>query len=455
MKRSLLIMITGLLLAGCAGTGYGPAERSIQDQNYSQAIRAYLRVLNPHMRDGRRYIYYEKEAFTGIGVAYWHMGKYETAIKILNTVLDKNPEYGKALFYLGLSYEGLGKDIEAKKVYMRYTAIFPNDLFRSVIIGRLDWIKRRSASRQIQQALEQERYLSFEDLQRTSVAAMYFMNLSSSPEYRPLQTGLTELIIHDLNLIEGIDVVDRFKLNALMAEMNLNVEHLSNESWIGRFAKLLDAATIVTGSYMISSDLRMTLDANLYEAGEIMLPERVEFDGSLSRLFKIQKELVIHIIDQLGMELTVQQRERIVQIPTENMLAFLKYCRGLEAIDYGDYLAAQELFQQAITLDPNFSLAMDWLMLPEMWQATHSQNLKRVDYEVMSMIKTTSRGKTRLAYTPKPELVSTWNRLQWLAMRQNAGLIPSNDTREAFLEAVEIGADVLPELLGEPPRPVQ
>ena len=71
------------------------------------------------------------------------------------------------------------------------------------------------------------------------------------------------------------------------------------------------------------------------------------------------------------------------------------------------------------------------------------------------MIKTTSRGKTRLAYAPKPDLVSTWNRLQWLAMRQNAGMIPGSDTREAFPEAIEIGAEVLPQLLGEPPRPVQ
>ena len=153
MKRSFLIILTGLLLAGCAGTGYGPAERSLQNQDFNRAIREYLKVLNPHMRDGKRYIYYEKEAFTGIGVVYWHMGKYDTAIKIFKTVLEKNPEYGKALFYLGFSYEGLGDEIEAKKVYMRYPSIYVNDLFRSVIIGRLDWINRRTSSRQVQKAL--------------------------------------------------------------------------------------------------------------------------------------------------------------------------------------------------------------------------------------------------------------------------------------------------------------
>ncbi|NQT25344.1 tetratricopeptide repeat protein [candidate division KSB1 bacterium] len=455
MKRSLLIFLIGLILVGCAGTGYGPAEKSLKNQDYNQAIREYLKVLNPHSRDGKRYIYYEKEAFTGIGSVYWHMEKYETAIKILKPVLEKNPEYGKALYYLGLSYEGLGQEIKAQNAYKKYPNIYVNDPFRSVIVGRLDYIRKRTSARQIQQALDQEKSLRFEDLPQQSVAIMYFMNLSNSPEYRPLQTGLAELIIQDLNQVEGIEAVDRFKLNALMAEMNLNVEHLSNESWIARFSKLLNVSTIVTGSYMISADMRMTLDANLYEASEIMLPERVEFDGSLARIFRTQKELVIHIVDQLGLELTIQQRENLIQIPTENMMAFLKYCRGLEAIDYGDYLAAQEFFQEAISLDPRFYLALDWLMLPEMWQATHNQNLNRVNYEVMSMIKTTSRGQTRLAYTPKPELVSTWNRLQWLAMRQNAGLIPGNDTRKAFVEAIEFSADLLPELLAEPPRPAQ
>lgn len=455
MKRSFFILFTGLLLTGCATTGYGPAEKAIQNQDYNRAIREYLKVLNPHARDGKRYIYYEKEAFTGIGAAYWHMEKFETAIKILNTVLEKNPEYGKALFYLGLSYEGLAQEEDARKVYQKYPRLYVNDPFRSVMVGRLDWINRRTTARQIQRALDQEKQIRFDDLPPNSIAIMYFMNLSRSPEYRPLQTGLTEVLINDLNQVDGINTVDRFKLNALMAELNLNVEHLSNESWIARFAKLLNASYVLTGSYMVSSDLRMTLDAILYEAAEIMLPERAEFDGSLARFFRMQKELVLYIVDQFGMELTLQQRENLVQIPTENITAFLRYCRGLEAIDYGDYLAAQDFFREAISLDPEFYLAMDWLMLPEMWQATHNQNINRVNHEVMNMIKTTPRGQVRLVYKPEPELVSPWNRLQWQAMRQNAGLIPGNDTREAFMEAVEVGADVLPELLAEPPRPVQ
>lgn len=455
MKRSLLMILTGLLIAGCAGTGYGPAEQSIRDQNYNRAIREYLKVLNPHARDGKRYVYYEKEAFTGIGSVYWHMGKYETAIKILNTVLEKSPEYGKALYYLGMSYEGLGREENARDAYLKYPRLSVDDPFRSVIVGRLDWINRRTTSRKIQQALGRENQITFADLPENSVAVMYFMNLSRSPDYRPLQTGLAEVLINDLNQVEGITAVDRFRINALMAELNLNIEHLSNESWIPRFAKLLNASHVLTGSYMVSNDMRMTLDANLYDVGEIMLPERAEFDGALNRLFRMEKEMVLFLLEQFGLELTLHQREDLVQIPTENMAAFLRYCRGLEAIDYGDYPAAQQHFQEAVSMDPNFYLAMDWLMLPEMWQATHNQNINRVNHEIMEMIRTTPRGQIKLVYKPKPALLSPWNRLQWLAMRQNAGLIPGNDTREAFAEAVEVGVDIIPELLAEPPRPVR
>jgi hypothetical protein len=179
----------------------------------------------------------------------------------------------------------------------------------------------------------------------------------------------------------------------------------------------------------------------------------VNFDGNLSRIFQMEKELVLRIIEYFKISLTIQQREDILQIPTENIEAFLSYCRGLDALDEENYDKAQQNFYQAIQFDSKFSIAENLLTSKKIWEATHNRNLYRVDQEVAQLIETTSRGQARLIYKPPPELVSNWNRLQRMALYQSVGLIPGNDTRKPFQEAEFLGAPVLPIMLGEPPKP--
>jgi hypothetical protein len=58
-----------------------------------------------------------------------------------------------------------------------------------------------------------------------------------------------------------------------------------------------------------------------------------------------------------------------------------------------------------------------------------------------------------MVYSPSSDLVSTWSRLQWMGIRQNAGYLPSSDMRRSSIEAYDHGAPILPEILIEPPFP--
>ena len=79
----------------------------------------------------------------------------------------------------------------------------------------------------------------------------------------------------------------------------------------------------------------------------------------LDELFRLQKEIVFGLIDQLGVEITDEERERIEEIPTRNLQAFLAYSRGLQEEDAGRFDAAAALYQQAAQLDPGFEQAAD------------------------------------------------------------------------------------------------
>ena len=446
------ILLIILLLAGCTTSRYRRAEKYLKNRQYNNAIRTYLRILEPHMRGEKRYIYYDREAITGIASVYWQMQRYNTAGLILSSVIKKEPNYGQALYYLGMCFEGLANEDDAIRVFRRYPYVPPSDPYRNALIGRLDWNIRRKISREIQLALQNEEFLNLEDLPEKSVAVLYFISLSDDPQWRPLQKGLAEMMITDLSQIEELKVIERIRLNQLMAELRLSASGMIDEKNAPRMGKLLGVRNIVKGSYMVMPDLKMSVDAGIYESERIFLPTTANFEGNLSRLFQIEKELVLRVLDNFGIELTPQQRERILKIPTENMMAFMEYCNGLDALDRGNFESAQEFFLEAVRMDRNFQAAEDWIMPADMWAATHNRNFRRVNYEVAELIKS-EKGKIDIIYVPPEKLISTRDRLLWMSAYQNAGFLPGNETRESFQEAELRGADVLPQILGEPPKP--
>ena len=455
MKMKMLGIIGLLLLfGGCAASRYSTAEKYLEKKQYDQAIRAYLRLLDPHMRSGKRFIYYDREAITGIGLVYWHMHRFETAARILDTVVEKEPDFGKSLFYLGMSYEGMGREEDALKVYRKYPSVSSNDPYRKVLIGRMDYFVRREIAREIQAAIKNEEGLSTVQPSEKSVAVLYFLSLSNDPQWKPLQKGLADMMITDLSQIEDLHVIERLRLQYLMEELNLSVTGLIDENTAPRAGKLMSAGTLIKGSYMVMPDMRLTLDANIFRIGMISAPIHSNYEGNLAHLFRMEKELVLKILDQFDIELTPEQRRLILRIPTENMMAFLNYCRGLDAMDRYDFNAAQDYFEKAVRLDPNFVEARDLITTASLWDATHKVNYVRVRQEVAQLIKTVP-GRVVLQAGEQQPLVTTWNRLLRMGRFQNAGFLPGNDSREAFQEADANGSLVLPEELGigGPPLP--
>jgi len=79
--------------------------------------------------------------------------------------------------------------------------------------------------------------------------------------------------------------------------------------------------------------------------------------GALTSVFGLQKNLVFSVVDDLGIELTTEEREAINQVHTESLLAFMAYSRGLDFEDKGLYDQAEAEYRSAVAIDPNFGLA--------------------------------------------------------------------------------------------------
>jgi tetratricopeptide (TPR) repeat protein len=455
MKHVFLVFFILLifLYGGCSTNRYRIAENHLERKEYNQAIRSYLQLLQPHLKSGKRYIYYDKDAVTGVGIVYWHMQNYRVSTRILHTVWQKDPSYGRALFYLGLSLEGLGREDQAIKAYKKYVSVLETDPFREVIVGRLDWLIRKQIVREVQLALKNENKLQITDFPERSIAVLNFISLSEDPQWEPLRKGLAEMIITDLTQVAELTVIERLRLNTLMDELRLGSTSLVDENYAPRIGKLLGARYMIKGSYMVLPDLKMTIDASVFKVEEMFLQNTINFEGNLSRLFKMEKELVLRILDYFGISLSLKDRKRLLTIPTENMLAFMNYCWGLDHEDRGNYRKAREHYKRALEFDENFQMAKDRLINDEVWEATHNRNFIRVDQVVSKYIRSKTKWSDKMSARPEEAMLTTWNRLQRMGTFHNLGFLPGNDTRESFLEAHKNGVPVIPEWLAEPPDP--
>ncbi len=120
-------------------------------------------------------------------------------------------------------------------------------------------------------------------------------------------------------------------------------------------AHLLEASVQRSGN-------RVRVTAQLIDARSDTQQWAEHYDRDLADVFAIQSEIVKTIAGQLQAKLSPQEKARVEEIPTGNTDAYGFYLRANQIEQNPDtllegYKAAEQLYMQAIELDPNFALA--------------------------------------------------------------------------------------------------
>ena len=74
-------------------------------------------------------------------------------------------------------------------------------------------------------------------------------------------------------------------------------------------------------------------------------------------MFDLEKRIALGLFDELGVTLTVAERNAVEQRPTRSLAAFLAYSRGLTAEDDGRFDDASRFYRDALRIDPGFRAA--------------------------------------------------------------------------------------------------
>ncbi len=179
-----------------------------------------------------------------------------------------------------------------------------------------------------------------------SVAVLYFENLSGAKDDEYFRDGMTEDVITELANISEIRVFPRPSVLA----------YRDKSFAPAQVGKELSAAYVLGGSLRRAGN-RLRVNANLVETATGLTIWAKRYDREMQDVFEVQDEIARSIAEALRVTLSPQERDAIAAKPTENMEAYDCYLRGRNYTRRENLEFAMQMFEKAITLDPNFALA--------------------------------------------------------------------------------------------------
>jgi TolB-like protein/class 3 adenylate cyclase/Tfp pilus assembly protein PilF len=182
-----------------------------------------------------------------------------------------------------------------------------------------------------------------------SIAILPFINMSNDPEQDYFCDGITEEIINSLSPIQNLKVIAR---TSAFAFKNKNED-------VRKIGKQLEVETILEGSVRKSGNkIRISSQLVRTKDGSQFWSQR--YDRELKDIFELQDEISMAIVDALKVNLLGNERQKVLETKTRDLQAYNLYLKGL----YEWYKRTRsgmtesiELFQQALSLDPQYTQA--------------------------------------------------------------------------------------------------
>jgi TolB-like protein len=203
---------------------------------------------------------------------------------------------------------------------------------------------------------------SAQEAPRPTVAVMYFTNsaLMGNADYQPLSKGMAELLITELSRNRNIRVVERDRLQELLAEQNLSSGDRVDKETAVRMGKILGAGHMLMGTFVIDPRENMRIDVRAVntETSEIEYVESIE--GKASKLLSMVSELGTKVNGGLKLPARPADAPKFSDAGGKNpnqFRAMLLMSRAIEEQDRKNVPAAVALYKQAIEANPDFERA--------------------------------------------------------------------------------------------------
>jgi TolB-like protein/Tfp pilus assembly protein PilF len=195
-----------------------------------------------------------------------------------------------------------------------------------------------------------ENFATSTDVGAKSIAVLPLDNLSEDKQDAFFADGIQDDIVTSLAKIADLKVISRTSV----------MQYRNAKRNLREIGKALGVANIVEGSVRRAGD-RVLVNVQLIDAEHDRHLWAERYDRTLADSIGLQGELATEIAIALKAKLAPQEKTRLATKPTNNPEAYLFYLQANELIHVAaskqEALNADELYAQAIALDPAFALS--------------------------------------------------------------------------------------------------
>jgi tetratricopeptide (TPR) repeat protein len=350
----LTLSITALviMLAGCAASNaHRRGTDFLEKDRFEEAVQ-WLETARQEEPENA-------EVCRDLGIAYYRKPDFQNARRFLleSFVLDSTDV--RTLFYLGTLYETLKDYPHAIDIYRRYTETNRGGRLAGLLEARLTRLLRIRMQDEAKAALAAESSIGAASPADSGIAVLYFRNLGKRRDLDPVRKGLADMMITDLSKVKALRVVERIRMQKMLEEMGLGASGMVADASAPRVGRLLGAYRLIQGSFLDLAKEMVRLDAGCVTVENDRAAASSRVQGKWKAFFNLEKDLVFSVLDRLSIQPTREERDAIAPVATENFLAFLAYCRGLDFEDRGMYQDAGKEFRKAAELDPGYGRASE------------------------------------------------------------------------------------------------
>lgn len=195
--------------------------------------------------------------------------------------------------------------------------------------------------------------------ERATVAVPRFDNNTGDDQYQHLGRALSSMMISDLSVIEDIRLVERERLEELLAELDLQQSAYVDPESAQSIGMILGAQYVVTGAF-VTVEPQMLLDTRVARVESAEIVTAAEVAGHRETLFDLQQALADQIIEGLQLVLTEEQRTRLREQQEANRIddlhTVVAFSHALCLMDYGEYADAIDVLQDVQMAAPGSAL---------------------------------------------------------------------------------------------------
>jgi adenylate cyclase len=185
-----------------------------------------------------------------------------------------------------------------------------------------------------------------------SIAVLPFVNLSADKNDEYLSDGMTEELLNVLTKVKGLRVPGRSASFAFKGK--------TEDGIFRKVGEQLHVNAVLEGSVRKAGD-KLRITAQLINAADGFHIWSETYDGDMKDILAMQSDVAQRGVQALQVQLGVDEARALTKKPTENAEAYRLYLLGryhFAKFTRAGWINAIKYFEQALQVDPNYTLAL-------------------------------------------------------------------------------------------------